>query len=351
MDKTEPLFPGSIDPVGFHPEPHETAPTPWALLAQMEQNRREERAVFEQMWREHMTEQRRGRRVRAAFRLFLALYLLALLWISSSHFDKIGVEGLSSDPYHTAVVALTGPILAGETLGAEQVIENLNSAFKNRHTKGVVLRINSPGGSPVQAGMIYDEIERLRAQYPNIPLYASLEDLCASGGYYVAAAAKEIYADKATLVGSIGVIMEGFGLQELIQKLGIESRTMTAGHDKNLLDPFKPLDEKQRSHMQSLLNQIHSQFIHAVRKGRGHRLKAEETLFTGLIWTGEEAVALGLVDGLKSTEAIARDLIKAERLVDYSPSRHDWLHKISSMVSQLVSVWLGQPSASPMRVR
>ncbi|MBF0124143.1 MAG: signal peptide peptidase SppA [Magnetococcales bacterium] len=309
----------------------------------MEHNRQEERAVLERLWREHAAEQRRGRRLRTAFRLFLAIYLLLLLWMGSNHLEKFDVESLSGDPHHTAVVAVTGPILAGDALGAEQIIENLNSAFKDKNTKGVVLRINSPGGSPVQAGMIYDEIVRLRVKYPNIPLYAALEDLCASGGYYVAAAAQEIYADKATLVGSIGVIMEGFGLQELIGKLGIESRTMTAGQDKNLLDPFKPLDGKQQAHVQSLLNQIHSQFIHAVRAGRGKRLKAEETLFTGLVWTGEEAVALGLVDGLKSTAAIARDLVKAEKLVDYSPNRHDWLHKISGTFSQALATWLSQP--------
>jgi protease-4 len=198
------------------------------------------------------------------------------------------------------------------------VIKGLNRAFKDSNTAGVVLRINSPGGSPVQAGYVNDEIRRLRAQHPDIPVYAVVQDLCASGGYYVAVAAEKIYVDKASLVGSIGVIMGGFGFVGAIDKLGIERRAYAAGENKDFLDPFVPENPQQRAHVQKMLGEIHEQFIKVVRDGRGKRLKETPEIFSGLIWTGEKSIELGLADALGSAEYVAREVIKAEKIVDYT---------------------------------
>jgi protease-4 len=202
---------------------------------------------------------------------------------------------------------------------SEQITAGLQAAFKDSNTQGVVLRINSPGGSPVQAGQINDEIRRLREQYPNIPLYAVVEDVCASGGYYVAVAADQIFVNRASLVGSIGVLMDGFGFSGVLNKLGVERRLLTAGDNKGFLDPFSPLDPKQRAHAQQMLNDIHAQFIDVVKRGRGDRLKADPQIFSGLIWTGERSIELGLADALGSVEYVAREVIKAETIVDYTP--------------------------------
>jgi protease-4 len=339
--KTEPSFhAGTRQSAGGH---EELGSISAGLLLQLEQNRLAEREGLERLLRLHLEEQRRARRWRGAFRFFIAAYLVALLWLGGQHADSLDVEALSGSQKHTAVVRIGGAIFPGGDFAADKVIQSLGNAFKDRNTAGVVIQINSPGGSAVQAGMIHDEIQRLRTKYPEIPVYAALEDLCASGGYYVAAAAQEIYADKATLVGSIGVILQGFGMQEAMNKLGLESRTITSGADKNLLDPFKPVDEKQKAHMQSVLNTVHDQFVQAVKRGRGDRLREQHNrLFTGLVWTGEEAVRLGLVDALGSTAALARDHIKAEKQVDFtvpkSDWRTDWLHKLSIGLDALGSL-------------
>jgi protease-4 len=200
--------------------------------------------------------------------------------------------------------------------------EALQAAFKDKNTQGVILRINSPGGSPVQAGIIYDEIRRLRAAHPDIPMYAVVEDICASGGYYIAAAADRIYVDKASIVGSIGVIMDGWGFTGAMQKLGVERRVLAAGENKAFLDPFSPVDENQKKYAQALLADIHAQFIDVVRKGRGTRLKETPDMFSGLIWTGASSVENGLTDGLGSMEWVAREVIKAEQIVDYSEKQN-----------------------------
>jgi len=199
------------------------------------------------------------------------------------------------------------------------MIKALDRAFKDSGTQGVVLRINSPGGSPVQAGYINDEIRRLRGKYPNTHLYVVVQDLCASGGYYVAAAADAIYVDKASLVGSIGVIISGFGFTGTMEKLGIERRAYTAGANKDFLDPFAPENPAQRDHAQKMLADIHQQFINVVRQGRGARLKENPDIFSGLVWTGEQSIQLGLADGFGSLESVARDVVKAEKVVDYTP--------------------------------
>lgn len=263
-----------------------------------------------------LIEQRRARRWGIFFKLIGFGYLFFLLVMIFR--DGPAEDRLATQP-HTALVSLEGPIMEGSPGGAETIIKGLRKAFENKHAQGVVLRINSPGGSPVQSGYIYDEIRRLRAKHPDKPLYAVIADIGASGGYYVAAAADAIYADKASIVGSIGVRMDGFGVVEAMKKLGIEHRELTAGEHKALMSPFKPVDPVEKAHMESLLGEVHAQFVDVVRKGRGERLKETPELFTGLVWTGEQAVKLGLVDGLGGVDYVAREIIKAEKVVDVTP--------------------------------
>jgi protease IV len=272
-----------------------------------------EREVIEKLATSALREQRRARRWGIFFKLLAFAYLTIFLFlIISPRFD----ETLSGK--HTALVEITGVIDSKGDASADRVMEALQSAFKDKNTQGIILRINSPGGSPVQAGIIYDEIRRLRGLYPAIPLYAVVEDLCASGGYYIAAAADKIYVDKASIVGSIGVIMDGWGFTGTMEKLGIERRVLTSGENKAFLDPFSPEDEKQKKHALTMLDEIHKQFIDVVRKGRGKRLKETPDMFSGLMWTGAKSIELGLSDGFGSVDYVAREVIKAEDIVDYT---------------------------------
>ncbi|MGV8991737.1 MAG: S49 family peptidase [Thiobacillus sp.] len=272
-----------------------------------------ERSVLEKLALSAVQEQRRSRRWSILFKSLGFLYLFVVLFMLSGWFGSDGV----SIKAHTALVDLQG-VISSDEASADNVISSLQSAFKDKKTKGVILRINSPGGSPVQAGQIYDEIKRLRALHPQIPLYAVVDDICASGGYYVAAGADKIYVDKASLVGSIGVLMDGFGFTETMQKLGVERRLLTAGENKGFLDPFSPTDPKQQAFAKQMLEEIHGQFIAVVREGRGKRLKETPEMFSGLIWSGEKSIQLGLSDGLGSVDSVARDVIKAEDIVDYT---------------------------------
>ena len=273
-----------------------------------------ERGLIEKLAGAALKEQRRARRWGIFFKLLGFAYLTILILLV---LDWRGPEPLGAGK-HTALVDVVGVIDARGDASADRVTEALQNAFKNRNTKGVILRINSPGGSPVQAGIIYDEIRRLRGIYPNIPMYAVIEDICASGGYYIAAAADKIYVDKASIVGSIGVIMDGWGFTGTMEKLGVERRALVSGENKAFLDPFSPVDEKQKRHAQSMLDDIHKQFIDVVRKGRGKRLKESPDLFSGLLWTGERSVELGLSDGLGSVDYVAREVIKAEDIFDFT---------------------------------
>lgn len=275
-----------------------------------------QRALIARLAEASLTEQRRARRWGIFFKLLGFGYLLFILVMM---FRDGPVEDRLATQPHTALVTLEGPIMEGSPGGAEAIIKGLRKAFEDEHAQGVVLRINSPGGSPVQSGYIYDEIRRLRAKHPDKPLYAVIADIGASGGYYVAAAADAIYADKASIVGSIGVRMDGFGVVDAMRKLGIEHRELTAGEHKALMSPFKPVDPAEKAHMESLLGEVHAQFIDVVRKGRGERLKETPELFSGLVWTGEQAVGLGLVDGLGGVDYVAREIIKAEKVVDVTP--------------------------------
>jgi protease-4 len=216
------------------------------------------------------------------------------------------------------LINIEGTIETGSSGSAENVVPALDQAFADTGTVGVILHINSPGGSPVQAGMINDEIYRLRKTYPNKPLYVVVDEMCASGGYYIAAAANKIFVNKASIVGSIGVLMDGFGFTGLMDKLGVERRLMTAGENKGFLDPFSPMSEKQKAYAQSMLNEVHQQFIDVVRKGRGKRLKETPETFSGLFWTGAKAVEMGLADGFGTVDSVARNELKAEDIVDYT---------------------------------
>ncbi len=277
-----------------------------------------ERAILEKVALQAIQEQRRARQWSALFKLlwFTLVFLIfsaAMGWVGRPDKDSSVSIGR-----HTAVVDVEGVIGPESKASAERVIKGLNRAFKDDNTVGVLLRINSPGGSPVQAGYVNDEIRRLRAKYPAIPIHAVVEDLCASGGYYIAVAADKIYVDKASLVGSIGVIMGGFGFVGAIDKLGVERRAYTAGANKDFLDPFVPEVPAHREHAQKMLGEIHEQFIKVVRQGRGARLKETPEIFSGLIWTGEKSIELGLADGLGSAEYVAREVFKADKIVDYT---------------------------------
>ena len=273
-----------------------------------------ERDVIEKLALAAVKEQRRSRRWGIFFKLLGFAYLTFFVLI---FLDWSGEDGLTSGK-HTALVDVVGVIDPNGDASADRVTAALQGAFKDKNTQGVVLRINSPGGSPVQAGIIYDEIRRLRRVYPNIPLYAVVEDICASGGYYIAAATDKIYVDKASIVGSIGVIMDGWGFTETMEKLGVERRLLVAGENKAFLDPFSPADEKQKKYAQSMLDEIHKQFIDVVKKGRGKRFKETPEMFSGLLWTGAKSIELGLSDGYGTVDSVARDVIKAEDIVDYT---------------------------------
>jgi protease-4 len=275
-----------------------------------------ERKVLEKLALESLAEQKRRRRWGIFFKLLGFVYLTFLILALGDWGDT--AEKLGDGKKHTALIQLNGVIKPTGEASAEKVTAALQAAFKDRGTQGVILRINSPGGSPVQSGIINDEIRRLRTKHPDIPLYAVVEDVCASGGYYVAAAADKIYVDKASVVGSIGVLMDGFGFTGTMDKLGVERRLLTAGENKGFLDPFSPQDAQHKLHAQVLLDDIHKQFIEVVRKGRGKRLKDSPELFSGLMWTGAKSVELGLADGLGSIESVARDVIKAEDIRDFT---------------------------------
>lgn len=262
-----------------------------------------------------LNEQRRTRRWGIFFKFLIFAYLIGILFIYTPSMDlDPGVHAR-----HTALVEIKGVISPEAEASADNIISGLREAFENKNAAGVILRINSPGGSPVQAGYVNDEIRRLRAKYPETPLYAVISDICASGGYYIAAAADKVYADKASIVGSIGVRMDGFGFVEAMEKLGVERRLLTAGEHKGFLDPFQPVKESDVQHVRTLLADIHQQFIDVVKTGRGERLKEDPNLFSGFVWTGEQAIALGLVDELGSSSQVARDVIGAETIVDYTP--------------------------------
>jgi protease-4 len=273
-----------------------------------------ERETLEKLAFATLNEQRARRRWNIFFR-FLTLGLIAFgLWLA---FDYGNKDAETVGP-HTALIEIDGTIEAGSSGAADAVVPALNRAYSDDNSVGIILRINSPGGSPVQAGIINDEIVRLRKAYPKKPLYVVVDEMCASGGYYIAAAADKIFVNKASIVGSIGVLMDGFGFTGLMDKLGVERRLLTAGENKGFLDPFSPQSAKQRNYAQDMLNEVHQQFINVVRQGRGKRLKETPEMFSGLFWSGSKAVEMGLADSFGTVDTVARDELKAEDIVDYT---------------------------------
>jgi protease IV len=272
-----------------------------------------ERATLEKLMFATLDEQRQQRRWRTFTRLAWLVFFLFLVWTLVYR----GAPATDKALAHTAVIEVKGEIDSGSEANAEFIVAAMRAAFEDEGARGIVLLINSPGGSPVQAGIVNDEMRRLKAQYKK-PVYAVVEESCASAAYYIAAGADRIFVDKASIVGSIGVLMDGFGFVGLMEKLGVERRLMTAGENKGFLDPFSPQTEKHRAHAQLMLDQVHKQFIDVVKAGRGKRIKDVPELFTGLFWTGQQAVELGLADQLGNLDFVAREVIKAEELVDYT---------------------------------
>ena len=289
-----------------------------------------------------VNEQRRTRRWNIFFKVLLALYLLALLILyMPTDWDQLG----KTSEKHTALVELKGVISDKSEASADTVIKGLRNAFEDENTAGVILRANSPGGSPVQSGYIYKEIKRLRELHPDTPLYAVVTDVCASGCYYVVSAADDIYVDEASIIGSIGVRMDSFGFVETMEKLGVERRLYTAGESKGFLDPFTPAKSDEVEHVKLLLDSIHRQFITAVQQGRGERLHENDKLFTGLVWTGEEGIPMGLADEIGSSSYVAREVIGVEEIVDFT-EKPDFFKRLSDRIGVAMVKGMGEVFAN-----
>lgn len=296
-----------------------------------------ERALINRMALEFLRERRRSHRWGMFFRLSILLYLVIL----AIAFATSGIgESLRGQTEHTALIEVRGPIAPRAEASADRLITALRKAFEADKAKGIVLRINSPGGSPVQSGYVFDEIRRLKEKHPDKPIYAVAADVCASGAYYIAVATDEIYVDRATLIGSIGVRLDSFGFDRAMEDLGIQRRLLTAGEHKGILDPFSPLVETDKEFLQARLDQLHTQFIDAVRQGRGERLRGGDELFSGLFWTGAESVELGLSDHLGSSAEVAREVIGAENIVVYT-ERRDLLERLGERVGSALADSLG----------
>ena len=280
-----------------------------------EENSNWERGVLEKLAMSAVQEQRRARHWGIFFKVLTFGYLFLILFL---FMGWVGGKVDGSLGKHTALIELNGVISSDSNANADNLIGSLQDAFKDKNTAGIIMRCNSPGGSPVQAGLVNDEIRRQRTLHPEIPFYVVVEDMCASGGYYIAAAADRIYVNKASIVGSIGVLMDGFGFTGTMQKLGVERRLMTAGENKGFMDPFSPRNPKHEEFTKKMLADIHQQFIDVVKKGRGKRLKETPEMFSGLFWTGDKAIQMGLADATGSVDSVARDVIKVENVVDFT---------------------------------
>jgi len=308
-----------------------------------------ERGLLEQVVTANLAESRRARRWGVFFKLATLAYVAVLLFLL---FPPDFMATVKSTEEHTALVDVKGVIAPSTKAAADEIVKGLRNAFEDKKTKAVILRINSPGGSPVQSGYVYNEIKRLRKKHEDIPVYAVIADMGASGAYYIAAAADAIYADKASLVGSIGVLMNGFGFVQAMDELGIERRLLTAGDNKAIMDPFSPVGEGDAAHMQQLLDKIHRQFITAVKEGRKGKLQDNPEIFSGLFWTGEESLQLGLVDGLGSSGYVAREVVGVEEIVDFT-AKEDWMKRLSERlgtgIGRSLAASLGLDGAPELR--
>ena len=300
-----------------------------------------ERETMERLMFATLAEQRRARRWRTFTRLAWLAFFLLLFWTVAY---RGGPSKADKSAPHTAVIEIKGEIASGADASAEFVVAAMKAAFEDEGARGIVLLINSPGGSPVQAGIINDEIRRLRGKY-NKPVYTVVEESCASAAYYIAAASDKIFVDKASIVGSIGVLMDGFGFTGIMDKLGVERRLMTAGENKGFLDPFSPMTDKQKAFAQAMLEQIHQQFITAVRTGRGKRLKESPELFSGLFWTGQQSIDLGLADQLGNLDYVAREVVKAEDVVNYTQREN-----VAEKLAKKFGAAIGEGAVRAMRV-
>lgn len=275
-----------------------------------------EREVIEKLALAAVTEQTRARRWSVFFKSLMFAYLIAIFGVAMYPTIKQDMGSDSKD--HTAVIDVVGVIAEDKDSNAADIIESLRDAVKDKHTKGIILHSNSPGGSPVQSAYVYEEIRNIKKEHPDLPVYAVVSDICASGCYYIASASDKIFVNQSSLIGSIGVLMDGFGFVDVMQKLGVERRLLTAGAHKAMLDPFSPPKEDETKYMQGLLDQVHQQFIGAVKAGRGDRLKETPDMFSGLVWTGEAGVKLGVADGFGNDDHVAKDIIGAEKIVDFT---------------------------------
>lgn len=303
-----------------------------------------ERKILQDLAFAAIREQRNSRRWGYVFKGLVLLYLFAFMFLMLP-----SGEQTSESDVHTALVDITGIISSETDANADMVVTGIRDAFKAKQAKALILRLNTPGGSPVQSGIINDEIRRLRETRPDFPVYAVVQDICASGGYYIAVAADEIYADKASIVGSIGVRMDSFGFTEAIDKLGVERRSLTVGQNKSFLDPFLPLKQRDVEHANQMLDNIHQQFIEVVKTGRGDRINANnDELFSGLFWSGEQALELGLIDGLASSSEVAREIVGAEDIVDYTP-RPNYLDRFAGKLGASIGQMLQSSSQWSLR--
>lgn len=292
-----------------------------------------EKKIINQIATAAIIEQRRARRWGVFFKFSMLVYatIFALIYfLYDAHSGGVSGTMLTTGK-HTALIDVYGVISADSKANSDDIAGSLRAAFEDNNTVGIILRINSPGGSPVQAGYINDEINRLRVKYPDIPFYAVITDICASGGYYIATAADKIYADKASIVGSIGVLISSFGFVDMLEKIGIERRLLHAGENKGFLDPFSSLQEEDSEHAQALIENVHQQFIDVVKQGRGSKLLDEEKIFSGLVWTGEQSIALGLIDDLGSAGYVAREIIGEENIVDFT-KQEDFFEQFSEQI-------------------
>lgn len=278
-----------------------------------------ERQLLEKVALAAINEQKTARRWGIFFKMMTFAYLAVVMAVTL--FPKVETE-ISSDKQHVAVIDVQGMIAEDEAASADSIIEGLRDAAKDKNTKGIVLNINSPGGSAVQAAYVYDEIRRQKQAHPDLPIYSVVGDICASGGYYIAAASDKIFVSPASIIGSIGVVMNGFGFTQVLDKLGVERRLLTAGEHKAMLDPFSPVKPGENQHMQGMLDEVHQQFIAAVRRGRGDRLQETPDMFSGLVWSGESGVKLGLADAFGSVDSVAREQLGSEETVDFTPREH-----------------------------
>jgi protease IV len=279
------------------------------------QDSRWQQSMIEKLAMSSLKEQKAARRWGIFFKVLVFIYLFTVLAYAVGWIVKDGKAVIGA---HSALINISGVIQSGGDVNADAVIDSLADAYENKGTKGIILRINSPGGSPVQAGIINEEIKRQKKLHPKIPVYAVVEDICASGGYYIAAAADKIYVDKASIVGSIGVLMDGYGFTGTMEKLGVERRLLTAGKNKAMLDPFSPVNPDHKTYAQTMLDEIHEQFKTVVRQGRGSRLKETPETFSGLFWSGEQSIKIGLADAIGSADYVAREVIKQEDIVDFT---------------------------------